>query len=80
MVVSVLISEEHVCMYILSLAVYHCVFGDLEENLQKCIWRSLDDGCSNMQPSTATIVFWLDGFISINGEKLQHATDSVVPY
>ena len=46
---------------------YHCVFGNLEENLQKCIWRALDEGCSEREVSTAIITFWLDGFTAING-------------
>ena len=48
-----------------SAAVYHCVFGNLEESLQKCIWSALDDSCSTEPP---TIAFWLDGFTAINGE------------
>ena len=54
------------CMsFLLSLAaVYHCVFGNLEENLRHCIWQALDNGSTGER---ATIAFWLDGFSAVNG-------------
>jgi hypothetical protein len=45
---------------------YHCVFGNLEESLQKCIWSALEGNCSEESPA---IAFWLDGFTAINGES-----------
>ena len=45
--------------------IYHCVFGDLEESLQSCCWRALETASAE---KLGTVVFWLDGFISLSGE------------
>jgi hypothetical protein len=50
-------------------SVFHCVFGDMEENLQQCMQHALDNGCTN---KTGTITFWLDGFTAVNGMKLHY--------
>ena len=59
-------SCSHVMAMSGSAAMYHCVFGNLEESLQKCIWSALEGNCSEESPA---IAFWLDGFTAINGES-----------
>ena len=44
--------------------IYHCVFGTLEESLQRCCSRGLEDASEEGHKS---IAFWLDGFASISG-------------
>ena len=46
--------------------IYHCVFGDLEESLQSCCHEAME---SASKGKLRTIVFWLDGFISISGKN-----------
>jgi hypothetical protein len=46
-------------------SIYHCVFGDLEDNLQQSIWCALDRGCLE-KTATISISIWLDGFAVFN--------------
>ncbi len=45
--------------------IYHCVFGDLEESLQSCCHKAMEEA---HKEKLQTIVFWLDGFASLSGK------------
>ena len=46
------------------LDIYHSVFGDLEESLQSCCYKALETAG---EEKLSTVVFWLDGFASLQG-------------